>query len=230
MASKTKSIEWTQYEVLLPQPSFSKCGNTFELMTGNKPMVRSILRSHAYERVVSVEEQDRKWASMARPISRHQTEKDPAVVAWKHRVADRRAEERADPTSARDPSYPARTLQGPFARRRPAEPLQEQPAMPTPHPKSTLPNLERRLARERRRAGEKPKDHPSITDPERYSETPVHRRAANRKVFEIPAEVARERSIITSGRRFTWGGRQKLALPGFNPHRERQLREKVAKF
>jgi hypothetical protein len=36
-----------------------------------------------------------------------------------------------------------------------------------------------------------------------------------RKVFAINPEVARERSIITSGRRFTWGGRQKLALPGW---------------
>ena len=47
--------DWTAYEVLLPQPSYSKIGHTFEQSTSSKPVVRSILRSHAYERVVSVE-------------------------------------------------------------------------------------------------------------------------------------------------------------------------------
>ena len=212
-------MEWTRYEVLLPQPSFSKIGQTIEQTTSSRPMVRSILRSQAYERVVSVEDQDRKWAAMAK--AKHAKEKDPSVAAWEHELALRRAEAR-------------KNLSLPFAR--PGPPLRPEPTPPkpepVPHPKSTLPNLERRLARERRRAGQKPVvGEPNDAQRGKYSETPVHRRFAERKVFNhLPPEVARERSIITSGRRFTWGGRQKLALPGFNPHRERQLREKVSKF
>lgn len=208
-------MQWSKYEVLLPQRSYSKIGQTIEQVTSSRPMVRSILSSQAYERVVTVEEQDRKWTSMSK--AKFTKEKDPAVAAWEHELALRRAEAR-------------KNLSLPFARR-PPKPEPTPPKLPpVPHPKSTLPNLERRLARERRRAGQKPEGHASIRDPDRYSETPVHQRCAGRKVFEIPPEVARERSIITSGRRFTWGGRQKLALPGFNPHRERQLREKVSKF
>lgn len=210
-------VEWTRYEVLLPQPSYSKIGHTIEQMTSSRPMIRSILRSQSYARTVSVEQQDRKWTEMAR--AKHVKEKDPSVASFESDLASRRAEAR---------KYPAHTL--PFARRPPIRPeLTEPKPEPTPHPKSTLPDLERRLARERRRAGQKPVGHPDIGEPDRYSETPVHRRFAERKVFALPPEVARERSIITSGRRFTWGGRHKLALPGFNPHRERQLREKVSK-
>ena len=216
--SKKSSVEWTRYEVLLPQPSYSRVGQTIEQTTSSRPMVRSILRSQAYERMVNVEDQDRRWTAMAK--AKHAKDKDPAVAAWEHELALRRAEARKN-----------RSL--PFAR--PGPPLRPEPTPPKPepmpHPKSTLPDLERRLARERRRAGQKPKGHPSTTRPDRYSETPVHQRFAERKVFEhLPPEVARERSIITSGRRFTWGGRQKLTLPGFNPNRERQLREKVSKF
>lgn len=214
---------WSQYSVLLPQPSFSKTGSQIEVLTSSRPMVRSILRSQTYERTVSVEDQDRKWASMAR--AKYHVEKDPVIGAWEARRQSYRAEVRK--TLDRNPNLP-------FAKRPPMlEPPPPPPPkpVPVPHPKSRLPDLERRLARERRRNGEKPANHPSMANIDRYSETPVHRRAASRKVFnDIPADVSRERSIITKGRRFTWGGRQKLELPGFNPHRERQLREKVSRF
>lgn len=58
---------------------------------------------------------------------------------------------------------------------------------------------------------------------DRYSETPIHERRAQSKVFDLPEYVARERAIITAGRTFTWGGRQRLQLPSFDPHRERLL-------
>mmetsp|Transcript_406 Transcript_406/g.1016 ORF Transcript_406/g.1016 Transcript_406/m.1016 type:complete len:226 (-) Transcript_406:151-828(-) len=211
----------SKLEELLPQASYSRNGQMFDMMLSSTAMARSILRTHAHHaRRASMEFRDRTWAALAKPKPNRQKEKDPAVGAWEHENALRR-------TAVR------RNLALPFARRAPLPPPRPPTPPrpePTPHPKSTLPDLERRLARERRRAGEKPQDHPSTHNPDRYSETPVHQRSAGRKVFEIPVEVARERSIITAGRRFTWGGRHKLELPGFNPHRERQLREKVAKF
>ena len=59
-------MEWTQYEVLLPKPSLSKTGREIEAVSSSGLMVRTILRSRAYERVVSVEAQDRKWTAMAK--------------------------------------------------------------------------------------------------------------------------------------------------------------------
>jgi hypothetical protein len=90
------------------------------------------------------------------------------VAAWEQELSARRADARRDPLL-------------PFARRV-APPAPAPKAEPVPHPKSTLPDLERRLTRERRRAGQKPQDHESSSNPERYSETPVHQRAASRKV------------------------------------------------
>lgn len=60
---------------------------------------------------------------------------------------------------------------------------------------------------------------------EKYSETPIHKRTQQNKVFELPEFVAQERAIITSGRTFTWGGRMKLPMPGFDPTRQRLLTE-----
>mmetsp|Transcript_40424 Transcript_40424/g.99980 ORF Transcript_40424/g.99980 Transcript_40424/m.99980 type:complete len:226 (-) Transcript_40424:132-809(-) len=225
MPNPVRTVKWTQYEVLLPKPSYSATGKGIEVITSSAPMVRSILRSHAYEVVVSVEDQDRKWAAMAKAKAPRKI--DSAVGAWENELAERRAEAR-------------RNLALPFAKR-PPPPQVPHPSSSGPTPAvatipeaarlKILPDLERRLARERRRAGQKPQDHESLRTAANYSETLVHTRAVDRKVFDhIPRDVARERSIITSGRRFTWGGRHKLALPAFNPHRERQLREKVAKF
>ena len=62
---KAQPMEWTQYEVLLPKPSLSNRGKEIEAESSSGLMVRTILRSRAYERVVSVEAQDRKWTSMS---------------------------------------------------------------------------------------------------------------------------------------------------------------------
>ena len=56
-----------------------------------------------------------------------------------------------------------------------------------------------------------------------YSETPFHERKAAGRLFDLPEYVTRERAIITAGRTFTWGGRQKHKMPKFDPDRDRLL-------
>eukprot|EP00976_Prorocentrum_cordatum_P074195 1181412-Prorocentrum_minimum.AAC.1 len=56
-----------------------------------------------------------------------------------------------------------------------------------------------------------------------YSETPIHIREHQAKVFDLPQFVCKERAIITAGRTFTWGGRMKHQLPGYDPLRARNL-------
>ena len=82
-------VQWTRYEVLLPQPSYSKIGHTIDQMTSSRPMIRSILRSQSYARTVSVEQQDRKWTEMAR--AKYVKEKDPSVASFEAGLAKPRA-------------------------------------------------------------------------------------------------------------------------------------------
>ena len=60
-------------------------------------------------------------------------------------------------------------------------------------------------------------------DNTRYSETPFHKKKQASKVFDVSDYVSRERTIITSGRTFTWGGRMKYDKPPFNPDRAREI-------
>jgi hypothetical protein len=58
---------------------------------------------------------------------------------------------------------------------------------------------------------------------ETYSETPMHTRAKGSLVFDLPQFVRTERATITAGRIFTWGGRYKMELPKYDPHRAKAL-------
>eukprot|EP00238_Polyblepharides_amylifera_P008231 CAMPEP_0196587000 /NCGR_PEP_ID=MMETSP1081-20130531/56135_1 /TAXON_ID=36882 /ORGANISM="Pyramimonas amylifera, Strain CCMP720" /LENGTH=86 /DNA_ID=CAMNT_0041909049 /DNA_START=316 /DNA_END=576 /DNA_ORIENTATION=+ len=64
---------------------------------------------------------------------------------------------------------------------------------------------------------------PSDDFDETYSETPIHLRDQQAKVFDLPQFVCQERAMITAGRTFTWGGRMKLQLPGYDPLRHKML-------
>mmetsp|Transcript_11357 Transcript_11357/g.21630 ORF Transcript_11357/g.21630 Transcript_11357/m.21630 type:complete len:195 (-) Transcript_11357:180-764(-) len=90
-----------------------------------------------------------------------------------------------------------------------------------------LPPLSQRVFPRRSAATQAPADGESSKhleeEDETYSETPIHQREAQAKVFDLPQFLRTERAIITAGRTFTWGGRLKLQLPGYDPLRHKQL-------
>eukprot|EP00240_Pyramimonas_obovata_P014545 CAMPEP_0118923462 /NCGR_PEP_ID=MMETSP1169-20130426/1975_1 /TAXON_ID=36882 /ORGANISM="Pyramimonas obovata, Strain CCMP722" /LENGTH=204 /DNA_ID=CAMNT_0006864447 /DNA_START=218 /DNA_END=829 /DNA_ORIENTATION=+ len=202
MAARRDVRDWANYEALIPRPSHSKAGKTVDARQYTIPQVRTFLRAEAYQRTVTQPQQATRDSLMAVPKVRNAEVGSGTSFRQKQRQRIHEAKTRTAEHVQRLKANEADKLIPSLSRR-------ELPPVAAHRP---------RPMRETSRAAEDQWD-------ESYSETPIHIREHQAKVFDLPKFVCKERAIITAGRTFTWGGRMKHQLPGYDPLRARNLTE-----
>eukprot|EP00899_Mesostigma_viride_P002206 jgi/Mesvir1/11987/Mv00296-RA.1 len=207
---------------LLPRPSVSYSGRSYEGREDTISKVKSFLRASEYEQNATKGSQERQISRLAQPKFAASEPHDWSADRWKlKRAGDHNASHAHKDTGQHSPMSHAHAHSTPGSPSRLA-PLSV-PAAARRHtvgPRS-LDNSPKSPALRR---GSWTPDARSSEFDEKYSETPMHLQEMHSKVFDIPDFIARERAVITAGRTFTWGGRMRYKLPGFNPSRNHVLK------
>mmetsp|Transcript_25508 Transcript_25508/g.42735 ORF Transcript_25508/g.42735 Transcript_25508/m.42735 type:complete len:201 (+) Transcript_25508:396-998(+) len=194
MAARKEMTDWSHYEALLPKPSHSNVGRYVDCSHVTIPQVRSYLRSEAYERTTTQPQQSAHDAKLSVP---KRLDKQKIGQGAQRALKQKQliAESRTKASAQSKSEYFVPELS-----------------------KRVLPPVSSKL---RTRPPREPRADQEWD--ESYSETPIHIREHQGKVFDLPPFVCKERAIITAGRTFTWGGRMKLQLPGYDPLRAKNL-------
>lgn len=211
---------WAPYESMLPRPSHSNAGLHDECSRNTVPLVRTILRSKAYEKTISQRRQNNRDEYLSKPVVRPPNVPHALRRALKEEYDSRhKVEDEEDEADNEDDNS---SLPGGALPKRPNA------ASRTPRPRFVK-NGE--VVSMRPVAG--PDANAALTERYEtppmgsYSETHAHLAKLGRpRAPGVTLQMQRERGCVTAGRVFTWGGRLRFDTPKHDPSRDKALKER----